>query len=282
MSNDGTAKLLLPLDERNLAHVFSAVALAALASQSTEACLSDTCWWCEEGFSLATRVSRSSLLETADEFVRSLRWIPGFGPTEHGTFATSDEIGSNPFAPLVDNRQRKSSSRQKTRSPFKAFSGQVGPDTLLSQQQRILQSPAASAGWVAQLSVGVGSWGFDYRVGSHAYDQGYSSNDEGSGDLDPVYPAVELLSIAGASFFCAAHGWQFDDSTVRYCVWMEPIVLSLVPHAAAGQLAGLPSRRYSVSNRAAAYGKGAAYRFFPEAKIESPERKVYDDATTRK
>jgi hypothetical protein len=102
-------------------------------------------------------------------------------------------------------------------------------------------------------------------VGSHAYDLGCGSNDEGTGYRDPVYPAVEMLSIAGASFFTAIQGWQLDEDGVGYSIWTEPIPVTLVQYAAAGRLDGLPARRYRASSRGGAYGKGAAYRFFPEA-----------------
>jgi hypothetical protein len=267
MSNDRLAEPLLRLDERNLAHVLSAVTLAALVPRSADGCVSDTCRWCSEGFVLTTRASKSSLFDIADEFVRRIRWVPGLGPVQQGTFATSDEIGFNPFW-LLAGDAREGSSAKRIRSPFKAFSAQVKPGTLLNQQQQVLQPPAATDGWLAQLTVGVGSWGFDCRVGSHAYDQGFSSNEEGSGNLDPIYPATELLSIAAASFFCAVHAWQSDDLAVRYSVWRERLCLSLVPYAVTGKLEGLRGRRYRVSNRGAAYGKGAAYRFFPEAEID--------------
>jgi hypothetical protein len=268
MSSEGVGKLFLPLDERNLADVLSAVAIVALASRNADSLVSDNCCWREEGFLLETRVSLPSLLQDAHDFVRRMRWIHGLGPVEQGTFATDDEIGFNPFWPLSDARERKASGKQE-RSPFKAFSGQVKPGGLLSDQQQVLQPPDDCAAWLTQLRHGAGSWGFDCRVGSHAYDQGYSSNEEGSGDLDPIYPAIELLSIAAASFFCAVHGWQSDEVTVRYSVWTEPISFSLVPYAVAGRLKGLPSRRYCVANRGAAYGEGRAYRFFPEAKIDT-------------
>jgi len=262
MSSDGLNELLLPLDERNLAYVLSAVALAALTSRIPDARpFESTCWWGEREFVLKTSLSECDLFGAADEFLRSLRWIPGMGAAEHGTFVGSGEIGSNPFISLPDDGQET--------SPFKTFSGQVDPEKLLTEQQGLLVGPAGSDAWLHQLARGAGSWGFDCRVGSHAYDQGFSSNDEGSGALDPIYPAVELLSIAAASFFTAVQGWQSDGSKVSYCIWAQPISLSLVSYAAAGRLDGIPARRYRVTNRGAAYGKGAAYRFFPEAVLQT-------------
>ena len=262
MSNDSLNELLLPLDERNLAHVLSAVAFAVLTARTPGARpFESTCWWGEREFVLKTAISQAALFDAADEFLRSVIWVPGIGAAEQGTFVAGSEVGSNPFISLADDGQEK--------SPFKTFSGQVSPAKLLDQQRRWLKARSATHSWLLQTTRGIASWGFDCRVGSHAYDLGFSSNDEGSGDLDPIYPAVELLSITAASLFTAVQGWQSDKSTVRYSVWTRPISISLVPYAAAGRLDGLPARRYGVTNRGAAYGKGAAYRFFPEATPQS-------------
>jgi hypothetical protein len=262
MSNDSLNEILLPMDERNLAHVLSAVALAALTGRGPNARpFESTCWWGEREFVLKTATSQGALFDGADEFLRSVIWVPGIGAAEQGTFATGSEVGSNPFISLADDGQEK--------SPFKTFSGQVSPAKLLDDQRNRLEARSATESWLLQTTRGIASWGFDCRVGSHAYDLGFSSNDEGSGNLDPIYPAIELLSIAAASFFAAVQGWQSDESAVRYSVWTRPISVSLVPYAAAGRLEGLAARRYRVTNRGAAYGKGAAYRFFPEA---TPQR----------
>ena len=262
MSNDSLNELLLPLDERNLAHVLCAVAFVALASRISDARpLESTCWWGERGFVLKTALRQAALFEAADNFLRGVRWIPGMGTAEQGIFVAGSELGSNPFISLADDGQEK--------SPFKTFSGQVNPGTLLKEQQNPLRKPTINDPWLFQTSRGTASWGFDCRVGSHAYDLGFSSNDEGSGDLDPIYLAVELLSITAASFFAAVQGWQLDENAVVYSVWTRPISLPLVSCAIAGRLDGLAARRYRVTNRGAAYGKGAAYRFFPESALRS-------------
>lgn len=262
MSNDSLDELLLPLDERNLAHVLSAVAFAGLASRAPGARdVESTCWWGEQEFILRTALSEAALFGMADHFNRSVHWVAGIGAAEQGAFVAGSELGSNPFISLADDGQEK--------SPFKTFSGQVNPVELLNKQQTLLSAPSATDSWLLQLAHGVGSWGFDCRVASHAYDLGFSSNDEGSGNLDPIYPAIELLSIAAASFFTAVQGWQFDEDTIRYSVWTRPIPLALVSYAIVGRLDGFPARRYCVTNRGAAYGKGAAYRFFSEATPQS-------------
>jgi hypothetical protein len=197
----------------------------------------------------------------ADGFLRRVRWIPGMGTAEQGIFTADTELGSNPFISLADDGQEN--------SPFKTFSGQIDPGKLLNEQQGCLRTPTNTEPWLLQTSRGVASWGFDCRVGSHAYDLGFSSNDEGSGKLDPIYPAVELLSIAASSFFAAVQGWQLDENAVVYSLWTRPISLPLVSCAVAARLDGLAARRYRVTNRGAAYGKGAAYRFFPESALRS-------------
>jgi hypothetical protein len=260
MSNDGLGELLLALDERNLAHVLCAVGFVGLASRISDALPEEsTCWWSERGFVLKTALRRVSLFGAADRFLRSLRWIPGIGSAEQGIFVAYTELGSNPFISLADDGQEN--------SPFKTFSGQIDPGKLLNEQQGNLRTPTDEEPWLLQTSRGVASWGFDSRVGSHAYDLGFSSNDEGSGKLDPIYPAVELLSIAASSFFAPVQGWQLDENAVVYSLWTRPISLSLVPCAVAARLDGLAARRYRVTNRGAAYGKGAAYRFFPESAL---------------
>jgi hypothetical protein len=121
------------------------------------------------------------------------------------------------------------------------------------------------AEWLSQRAYGVSSWGLDHRVGSHAYDLGFSSNDEGTGSCDPVYPVIELLGLAGAALFLPAQVVQTDESHLLYSIWTQAISTNLVPLAVADRIDGLPVRRYRTSSRGAAYGKGAAYRYFPEA-----------------
>jgi hypothetical protein len=257
--------LRFELDERNLAHVLSAITLVAMVSRKETAGDDSTCWWGNGEFILRTAWSLEVVLKAADQFVRTIRWIPGFGSAEQGTFIAGNEIGSNPFISLPDNGQET--------SPFKTFSGQVNPARdLLDKQRDCLKGLQAFPSWMSQMSVGISSWGFDCRVGSHAYDLGFSSNDEGSGILDPIYTAVELMSIAAASFFVAIQTWQTDENTLAYSAWTHPIPLALVAYASGGMLEKLPARHYRSVNRGSAYGKGAAYRFFPEAevKVEGP------------
>jgi hypothetical protein len=257
LSNDSVRELRLTLDERNIAHVLSAVTLAAVVSRSPDERPSKSaCWWDYGGFVVRTAITQTSLFDESCDFLRSMRWTPGFGAAEQGTFGADGELGSNPFISFAEDGQEN--------SPFKTFSGQQGPGSVLEEQQGELKGPVTTGSWLNQTSRGISSWGFDCRVGSHAYDLGFSSNDEGTGDRDPVYPAVELLSVAGASFFTAIQGWQADKKTVGYSIWTEPISVALVSYAVAGRLEGLRARRYCVKSRGGAYGKGAAYRFFPE------------------
>ncbi|MGD0777925.1 MAG: hypothetical protein ABSC05_34500 [Candidatus Solibacter sp.] len=219
MSYDCLNELLLPLDERNLAHVLCAVAFVGLASRISAARpLESTCWWGEQGFILRTAFSKTVLFDMADGFLRRVRWIPGMGTAEQGIFTADTELGSNPFISLADDGQEN--------SPFKTFSGQIDPGKLLNEQQGCLRTPTNTEPWLLQTSRGVASWGFDCRVGSHAYD-------------------------------------------VVYSLWTRPISLPLVSCAVAARLDGLAARRYRVTNRGAAYGKGAAYRFFPESALRS-------------
>ncbi|MGI8743800.1 MAG: hypothetical protein ACR2NN_14745 [Bryobacteraceae bacterium] len=274
MSNDNLNELSFALDERNLAHVFSAVALCGLASTHREARAElSSCWWTEDGFVLKTTLTSLALFESANEFVRSIRWVEGLGSAEQGTFCASDEVGSNPFIKLADSG--------KQRCPLYTFSARVKPGSLIAEQQTSLNSPSEDSRWLEQVKIGVGSWGFDYRVNSHAYDLGFSSDAEQSGDQDPIFPAIELLSIAASAFYADVHGWQTDPTTIRYFVWCEPVSLALVGYAVAGRLNGLSGRSYLATNRGAAYGKGAAYRFFPDA-IPEPKKDLNNDRRREK
>jgi len=277
MSNDNLRGISLELDERNFAHVLSAVALVCLASRTPDAHPSESkCWWGEHGFSLSTAIEGAMLFDIADKFIRDIRWIPGIGGKEHGTFLVGSEIGSNPFISLADSGQDT--------SPLKTFAANQEPaKDLLDKQREKLLSPDGTESWLFQTAPGISSWGFDARVGSHAYDQGFSSNDEGSGDRDPIYPAVELLSIAAASFFVAIQGWQVDENSVGYAIWPQPVSMLLMPYAVAGRLAGIPARRYRVATRGGSYGKGAAFRYFPEAvPADDGRRKTNEHRTTNR
>ncbi|MCL5744921.1 MAG: hypothetical protein M1541_13515 [Acidobacteria bacterium] len=274
MNNDCLHQISLPLDERNLAHVLSAVTFAVLSSRMPDARpFESACWWTEHEFVLKTAIGQATLFDAADKFLRSIRWISGVGGKEHGTFIAENEIGSNPFISLAENGQES--------SPFKTFAANQEPaKDLLDKQRESLQPPASTPSWLCQMAYGISSWGLDSRVGSHAYDLGFSSNDEGTGERDPIYPAVELLSIAAASFFAALQGWQMDEDTVAYAIWSQPVAVSLVPYIIAGRLYEFPARLYRVATRGGAYGKGGAFRFFPEAVPDSNRvRKGYERKT---
>ena len=87
--------LLLDLDERNLAHFLSALALAALASRvpvehsTTEGIESRRCWWPKPGqFAIQTELPteqfRPLLFTKAYEFLKAMNWHPGLLGAAHG------------------------------------------------------------------------------------------------------------------------------------------------------------------------------------------------------
>lgn len=261
-------EFVLPLDERNLAHVLSALALAGLVSEEADESGESRCWWCRDGFGLWLQIEQTTLFQRADTMLRSLRWVEGLGVDEklkvapkaqHGVLQRNHNLGTNPFLSFA--------AAGADSSVLKTFSGQLGPGTIIAGQLECLLSPSANLNWLRQRAFGVASWGFDSSVGSHAYDLGFSSNDEGSGNDDPIYPAVELLSLAGASFFSTPHAWQADEESLHYVVWHDRLPLPLAPLAVAGCIEGLAGDRYALATRGAAYGKGAAYRYFPEASL---------------
>src|SRR5205085_1438119 len=137
-------------------------------------------------------------------------------------------------------------------SPFKTFSGQQNPQTDIPKQVELLVSKADLASWLGQRALGVSSWGFDCRVGSHAYDLGFSSNDEGTGKLDPSYPAIEILALVGASCIVPAQLWQAVDSVIQFTIWTGPILTELAPWAVTSRIELESCRRYRTSDRGAA------------------------------
>ncbi len=255
----------LPLDERNLAHVLTALALAGIADAEEAAHPESRCWW-QDGFMLEIPLTQRELFTKAHAFVKSMDWIPGIGVNDkrqitasphHGLFIVNGFSGHNP---LLDYK-----TQGETSSIFKTFSGQQSPSSPLSKQKVALKNVDEVENWLSHEGRGVASWKFDANVSSHAYDLGYGSNDDQSGDHDPFYPAIELLSIAGACFFSAPQSWHSDDASLVYEVWLTFLPLSLAPLAVAGLATGIESRKYSLATRGNTYGKGGAYRHFPRS-----------------
>ncbi len=258
----------LSLDERNLAHVLTALAIAGIADAHPDATIDDRCWWTDEMFVVDTPLNKQELFKKAHEIVMSLKWVAGIGAAAkgkvaaspyHGLFVADGCTGCNP---LLDYKTQGAES-----SIFKTFSGQQSPATPLKRQQEQLRTVEAQKDWLFQEGRGVASWKFDAAIGSHAYDFGFGSNDDQSGDRDPFYPAIELLSIAGVAFFAAPQAWLVADEEIAYSIWKEPVSLPLAPLAAAGIVDGIDSHIYTLATRGNAYGKGAAYRHFPRATI---------------
>lgn len=266
--------LLLDLDERNLAHFLSALALAALAARvDGDAIESRRCCWPQPGrFAIQTELSpdhfRSRLFSKAHEFLKAMKWCSGLGGVEQGIIVSGDEIGINPFVPLggvLDERPL-----------LRAFSAKVIPFNVLPQQVEELRAPEDCPMWLGQVAVGVGrrvktgvsSWGYDCAVNMHASDAGISSDAEGTGHLDPIFPAIELLSLAGASFFAAAHAWTFEDVSLNVTAWTEPLPLYMAALAGSGRIHGLVSRKLAFLPRGGAHGKGSSFRFFPPATLQ--------------
>ncbi len=266
MKPDATMQTIeLSLDERNLAHVLTALALAGIADAQTDAMSDDRCWWADELFVLEIPFTKQRLFEEAHKVVLSMKWIAGLGAADKGKIAASPHHGlfvADGFSgcnPLLDYKFQGA-----TKSIFKTFAGQQSPIAPLQRQQHELQ-PVDGKDWLFQKGRGVASWKFDAAIGNHAYDLGYGSNDDQSGERDPFYPAIELLSMAGAAFFAAPQSWLVEDEELAYSIWRKPISLPLASLAAAGLVDGIDSQTYALTTRGNAYGKGAAYRHFPRA-----------------
>ncbi len=257
--------LLLDLDQRNLAHFLSALALAALAERiDGTGQQSRLCWWKDnEHFAIqsehAAEDFRLLLYCKAFEFLRALKWIPGLGGAAQGLLVSGNELGVNPFIALTGDASET--------TPLKGFSARVLPGATLPQQIEKLEPPTSTGDWLNQLNRGVSNWGFDYRVNAHASDVGISSDAENTSDRDPFYPAVELLSLAAAAFFAPCQAWQTTKRGLVVSAWTYPIFLSMASCAATGRINGLPARLYAFMWRGAAHGKGGAYHFFPPANL---------------
>jgi hypothetical protein len=285
-----TEPISLLLDERNLAHVLTALALSGIADEMPGASPEARCWWSDDAFHLLIPQDKQTLFARAHDFVKSIRWVAGIGCNEknngklqleasahHGLFVADDSHSGNPLLSYHD--------QGVTSSIFKTFSGQQSPSGPLGKQQAALGVPEAADNWLFQRATDAGSrWNLDCQVTSHAYDLGFGSNEDQSGTRDPFYPAIELLSIAGAAFFAAPHSWLIQEEKMAYAIWSQPISLSLAqlaaaivpqstqkrskdkqPPSAISLVNGLSSRYYQLATRGNAYGKGAAYRHFPEA-----------------
>ena len=264
-------EMLLHFDERNLAHLLSALALAGIVDEVSP-CEASRCWWREDVFWLRVPIDLNDLFNKADEFLRSIKWTAGIGintndknkrkitaSPHHGLFSANDRHFGNPLISYHD--------QGTTSSLFKTFAGQKGPEDILDKQIQALAAPVADKPdeWLSQRAKGVASWKFDVRVGGHAYSQGFSANDDGSGYQSPFYPAIELLSIAGAAFFSAANTWFTDEDTLCYAVWRTELPLRLAPLASANLLEGVDAKCFRLSPSVNTFGKGTAYKHFPEA-----------------
>jgi hypothetical protein len=253
--------LLLDLDQRNLAHFLSALALASLADRIEGAGRqSRMCWWeDDEHFAIQSEQPaepfRSLLYSRAYELLKALEWISGLGGVAQGLLVSGREVGINPFINL---------SGDSRRPPLRAFSATVVPAKVLPAQIKKLRDPANGA-WLSEVERGVSSWGFDCRVNMHASDAGISSDAEGTGGSNPIYPAIELLSLAAVSFFVPANLWQTGENSLCVTAWSKPIPLHMAPLASAGTIHGLPARLLNFTSRGRAHGKGRSFRFFPPA-----------------
>jgi hypothetical protein len=285
-------EITLRLDERNLAHVLTALALAGIADSLDPLHPESRCCWTDDGFKLLLPRAEAELFAEAHEFVKSIAWVEGIGCNEkyevkasphHGLFTAKGGRCGNPLLSYHDPGI--------TSSVFKTFSGQQSPATPLDRQQKALKAPTETADWLFQSGFGVASWKFDCRVASHAYDQGFGSNEDQSGGRDPFYPAIELLSITGAAFFAGPQAWLNEPEVLHCRIWEEPVTPALASLAAVFQvpsslnlskllplelkrvlekaslLNGIGGRFYTFTTRGNSYGQGKYYRHFPEATL---------------
>lgn len=149
--NTGMPNIELSLDERNLAHVLTALAIAGIADAHPDATVDDRCWWAEEVFVLDIPLNNQELFKKAHELVMSMKWVAGIGAAAKGNVAASAHHGlfvadgCNGCNPLLDYKSQGIES-----SIFKTFSGQQSPATPLKRQQEQLQAVDAQQDWLFQ------------------------------------------------------------------------------------------------------------------------------------
>ncbi len=261
-------EISIQFDECNLAHFLSALALSGIADEALP-CGQSRCWWTNTEFHLCIPITRDDLFAESHNFVSSIKWIPGIGCDDkkgnikaspyHGLYVADNGHCGNP---LINYHDQGASA-----SVFKTFSGQKSPSDILEKQTAALTAPVKGKPneWLFQRAEGVASWKFDARVGGHAYNQGYSANDDQSNDLSPFYPAVELLALVGAAFFSAANAWLVNKQTLNYAVWRTAIPLRLASLAAANLLDGVDTLSYPLASSASSFGSGSSYKHFSVA-----------------
>ena len=247
------------LQENNLAEVLAGVAIAGIAEANTQRETSSQ--WDQNCLCVTTPLSEQELLDAIHSFLSDVTWKQAAGDVYQGCFASSGKIGVSPFM---------DSSNMGETSFFKTFSGQVTPRKICDDLQCALKHlPLTSiADYLAHTATGIGSWALDWRTNGHSLDRGYSSkgdNGDGTGKHDPVFVAIETLSVTALSFFLPHAGLCAADEQLSYHLWKQQISWNHVGPAFLGDLPYLSRRSYLVTRRPRSYGDGASYKYFPNA-----------------
>ena len=152
-------------------------------------------------------------------------------------------------------------------SVFKNFSGQVTTTNITAEQHAAIGvTPKVSLhGYLSHTAQNVSSWAFDWRTNSHSLDLGFSANDDKSSQYDPIYVAIEMLSLSALAFFLPAGALLTSDEQIVYHLWRYSIQGSLAGMALLGQINGIEQHSYQITRRPKSYGKGASYKYFPNA-----------------
>jgi CRISPR-associated protein Csb3 len=244
------------LQENNLAEVLAGIAIAGIAEANTPRETSSR--WEQDCLNVSTPLSEQELLDAIHEFLSDLAWEQSAGDVYQGCFSSSGKLGVAPFMNSATMRQT---------SVFKTFSGQVTPQKICDDLHGALeQVPRTSIeNYLAHTAPGIGSWSLDWRSNGHSLDLGFSGNDDKTSDFDPVFVAVEVLSIAALAFFLPAAALSTANDQLTYHLWEQPVSGKLAGTALVGGLTTLPRRTYLVARRPKSYGKGASYKYFPNA-----------------
>jgi hypothetical protein len=247
----------IALQENNLAEVLAGVGILGIVKQSFPE-HEFASHWENSLLKIDSAIPENLLTSAVLDFLHEVKWVQAAGDVHHGILKAKNIMGLDFLL---------SPSSQGEPSIFKNFSGQVTSEKIVSGLVSAL--PAHAMQQFSDLlfftATDLTSWGLDWRTSGHSLDIGYSANDDGTSQYDPVFVAVELLGLSALSFFMTPWSLQTDQDYISYQLWRQAIPAKLAASAFTGLIPGLPSQTYRSSRRGKSYGKGASYRYFPPA-----------------
>lgn len=250
----------LPLNPLNLAHYFAAIALAEISATIPEFKGATFAWPHSGGFAiyLPTGIDdpKQKLFVEAHTWLTSLELIQS--PIESATIPMCR--GRMGLSPLIGLTGRK------TRPAMKPCAGRVTATNILEAQLGALVAPQELGDdWLLQSACCSQTWRLDAASMTDSTSRGYSSNSEKTSNFNTIFPAIELISFVGASFFLPAAAWQSPHPYILSAqVWHAPISHSMLGLVAAGKVQGVERTPIDFVSSEGATGTGKNYRYFQE------------------